>query len=85
MHKGRIKRHGHEHRVKARNGAGTINVGGYSIFTETLGFRKYSRKYEHIQLAEKALGKKLPKGAVVHHVNGNTSHAYPVDTYVHLC
>lgn len=28
-----------------------------------------SQSYEHVEVAEKALGKKLPKGAVVHHVN----------------
>jgi len=26
---------------------------------------------EHIHVAEKALGKRLPKGAIVHHVDGN--------------
>ena len=34
---------------------------------------KHERKltYEHIVLAEKALGKPLPKGAIVHHMNEN--------------
>lgn len=31
------------------------------------------RKLEHIAIAEKALGKKLPRGVVVHHVNENKS------------
>lgn len=30
-----------------------------------------NRKYEHIIIAEKALGKALPKGAEVHHIDGN--------------
>lgn len=32
---------------------------------------KRGRVYEHIVVAERALGKRLPKDAVVHHVNGN--------------
>jgi len=34
---------------------------------------KNRRVYEHILAAEKAIGKSLPKGAVVHHVNENKS------------
>lgn len=36
-------------------------------------FRTVGRKtvYLHIEAAEKALGKKLPKGAEVHHINGD--------------
>jgi len=31
----------------------------------------WRHKYEHVLIAEKILGKPLPKGAVVHHVNGD--------------
>lgn len=43
-----------------------VATGGYLF--KTIG-RKTN--YLHIAVAEKALGKKLPKGAEVHHVNGN--------------
>ena len=53
---------------KRRNGEGAINADGYIVFS-----RKYKFKYEHIEKAEKALGKMLPKGAQVHHVDENKS------------
>ena len=34
---------------------------------------KYGYVYEHIAIAEKALGKAIPIGAQVHHINGNPS------------
>lgn len=43
-------------------------TGGYKF--NTVG-RKTS--YLHIQAAEKAIGKQLPKGAEVHHINGDPS------------
>ena len=35
------------------------------------------RYYEHVKIAEKALGKKLPAGAVVHHLDENPSNNDP--------
>lgn len=55
-------------RFKNKNGAGSINVNGYRIIM-TDGVSKY----EHIAIAEKALGKPLPPGARVHHVTENRS------------
>ncbi len=46
-------------------GEGSISLGGY---------RRYGHTEEHILIAEKALGKKLPQGAVIHHVDGRRGH-----------
>jgi hypothetical protein len=51
---------------RAPNGKGTITRNGYRILER--GGRKI---YEHVAIAEKALGKPLPLKAVVHHVNKN--------------
>lgn len=42
-----------------------INVGSGYVMVKKDG----KLTYEHIVLAEKALGKPLPKGAIVHHMN----------------
>lgn len=45
------------------------------FFIDDHGYRRINRNgkkvREHILIAEKAVGRKLPKGVVVHHVNGN--------------
>lgn len=66
VHGLRYYRHGRLHTIVREKGKGTINAAGYRI----LG-HKGKRIYEHRRLAEKALGRALPKGAVVHHMNGN--------------
>lgn len=43
-----------------------VATGGY-LFNTVEG----RTRYLHVDAAEKALGKSLPKGAEVHHVNGN--------------
>jgi len=53
---------------RRRNGEGTINKSGYIVIS-----RNRVLVYEHIEKAEKALGKKLPIGVQVHHVDGNPS------------
>jgi hypothetical protein len=35
------------------------------------GYRIYAGKMEHIAIVERVMGKRLPKGAVIHHVNEN--------------
>ena len=66
MHYTRHKRHGSfaENGLRGPNGSGYI-LNGYRA-------RKINHKvvYEHIEIVEKLLGKKLPKDAQVHHLNG---------------
>lgn len=50
----------------AKRGSGTVSKSnGYRIITD-----KGIQRLEHVVIVEKALGKKLPTGAQVHHVNG---------------
>jgi hypothetical protein len=50
-------------RKKNPKGSGWINSSD--------GYKYFNDRQEHILIAEKAFGKKLPKGAVVHHIDGN--------------
>lgn len=54
--------YGRTHRIVNQYGSGTIAANGYIIYTVN-----GKRVGEHTLLAEKALGKPLPKGTVVHH------------------
>lgn len=47
-------------------GSGSISKYGYLM----VGVNK-QRKMQHVLIAERAIGKTLPSGAQVHHVNGN--------------
>lgn len=64
LHYQRFNRYGRTHNVIAPKGSGSMNSQGYVILPVNGG-----RQYEHILRAEKALGKLLPKGAIVHHMN----------------
>lgn len=64
LHYQRQNRYGRTENIVAPRGSGTVNSQGYVVLTID-----GQRKYEHVVLAEKALGKTLPKGAVVHHMN----------------
>jgi hypothetical protein len=50
-----------------KKGTGSVHSEGYLRTYAEDG----SRQYEHIRVVERALGKKLPKGAVIHHLNGD--------------
>lgn len=64
-HNTRLQRYGRTHLVRAENGSPRLRVTGGYVIIEVRG----RKKYEHIFLAEKALGKRLPPKAVVHHMN----------------
>jgi hypothetical protein len=64
MHQARKQRYGRLHLIRRANGSGHIGANGY-VEVHVNG----RRTYEHIVVAERALGKPLPKGAVVHHIN----------------
>ena len=65
MHKQRFDRYGRLHNINAEKGSGGLDTNGYYVLTI-----EGRRVYEHVYRAEQALGKRLPKGAVVHHMNG---------------
>ena len=46
------------------------------------GYRLISDKLEHVLIAERAIGKQLPKGAVVHHVDKNPVNNEPTNLVV---
>jgi len=77
MHAMRLKRYGRLHLIRRENGTGNVNGDGY-IDVSING----RRTYEHILVAEKALGKRLPTGAVVHHVDENKSNNVPANLVV---
>lgn len=61
-HEQRFRRYGRLENILGNKGDGHINSQGYVVLTID-----GKRVYEHRLLAEKALGKQLPEGAVVHH------------------
>lgn len=68
-HYGMLLRYGRTDNIIASRGEGhPVSSAGYVLITVD-----GKRKYEHIHLAEKALGKPLPKGAIVHHFNNNST------------
>lgn len=49
-------------------GTGSLKPGGYIDRTVN-----GSRRLEHVRIAESVLGRRLPKGSVVHHANGDAT------------
>lgn len=65
VHYLRMRKYGRTHLIVNRGSGFTMHPSGYIyIFVDGKPIG------EHVHVAEQALGKKLPKGAEVHHVNG---------------
>lgn len=76
-HYQRLMRTGRLHLIRAENGTAGKPTNDY--IQMYVGRRHV---YEHIHVAEKALGKRLPKGAEVHHINGNKKDNRPENLVV---
>lgn len=76
-HYARLLRYGRTDLIRRENGLGNINKDGY-VDIRING----DRTYEHILVAEAALGKQLPPGAVVHHIDEDTSNNTPTNLVV---
>lgn len=75
MHHGRWRRHGDPLFLKIRpQGSGSIAPNGYVRYRSAAN---KEGKREHVVVAERALGRSLPVGAVVHHVNENRADNKP--------
>jgi hypothetical protein len=77
MHQMRLQRRGELEIGRRPNGSGNINAAGY-VDVRWNG----KRTYEHIVVAERALGKALPPNALVHHVNEIKSDNRPTNLVV---
>jgi hypothetical protein len=75
-HYERIRYHGNTDRLKAERGEGYKQRGYNVVMIDGV------TKPKHVWIAEKALGKELPKGAVVHHMDKNRSNNDPSNLVV---
>ncbi len=71
MHYERVRYHGNTDRLKAERGTGYSQYGYNVVMINGIS------KPRHVLVAEKALGKELPKGVVVHHIDENRSNNDP--------
>lgn len=79
MHQKRMERNGDPNKLsnKAPDGAGTITQRGYIRFSID-----GKLIYEHIMMAQKALGRPLPKGVQVHHLDGDGLNNEPTNLVI---
>jgi len=76
MHYSRFKKYGEVGtvgRLRRKCGDGTIMKNGYI----SIGDKSKRKRLSHRIIAEKAMGKSLPEGVVVHHVDGNRANNGP--------
>jgi len=73
----RQRRYGRTELIRRVRGTGSITYDGY-VYVQN----NKKKKMLHVLVAEKALGKTLPKGAVVHHVDGNRKNNEPTNLVV---
>lgn len=74
----RSTRHGRLHSVRREYGTGSIHVTGYMTVIADSG----KRAMEHRAIVENILGKKLPKSAVIHHVDHDRLNNFPTNLVV---
>lgn len=77
LHYDRWRRHGRTYTVNRERGTGTVMKRG-QVAVKVDGRMTYA----HVLVVERVLGKRLPKGAVVHHVNHNPSDNRPSNLVV---
>lgn len=75
-HYAQWRRHGALTTVKAPNGAG---------WTTWNGYRVHGDRREHLTIAERALGKPIPPGAEIHHVDGDPANNTPSNLVICPC
>lgn len=51
-------------------------------WTDKAGYKRLGDAQQHVLIAERAIGKKLPSGAVVHHVDNNPANNEPTNLVV---
>ncbi len=72
VHEQRLRRYGRLENVNMPKSVGGPNVAGYWVNTVN-----GKRVYEHRQVAEEKLGRRLLPGEVVHHIDGDTFNNNP--------
>lgn len=75
-HEARLKRYGRLTLIRRENGTGWMAKRYLQVSVNG------RRTYEHIVVAERVLGRRLPSGAVVHHVNLDTHDNRPCNLVI---